>query len=286
MEQKPVQGHERLPPPSADIAQRYLDEADAVEIRRERSIDRRALAWLQIVNALVTAVYLVAMAAAIRGDGGGTYQVILFSFLMWGQLASGMAQRSGMQWRMTPSRWPLIVAGGLLLTAALVIFGLVAFDPDFPVIGMVIPAALVVIGFGGYGAVQLVRASHDARTPPAERTRLPRGARWGTVLVGVAIGVLTMLGSAPDGVLTSACVLLVVLMLLAWMVASRADMGLPAVGASWRWPHLVAFAVSACALSLTVLLDDVPMFLGVLCGAGVIVLFAAVSFAPGRDLRG
>lgn len=285
MEQKPVQDQELLAPPSADIAQKYLDEADAVAIRRERSVDRRGLAWLQIVNALVTAVYLTALAVAIRSDVSGTYQVILFGFLMWGQLASGAAQRSGMQWRMTWSRWPVLMAGGALLAATLVIFGLVAFDPDFPVIGMVVPAALVVLGFGGYGVVQLVRASADVRKSLVVRTRLSPGARWGTILVGVAVGLLMMLGSAPDGVLTSILILLVVLMLFAWIVAARTEMGLPAVGASWRWPHLVIFGAASCMLSLVVLADDLPVLGGVVSGVGVIALFVAVSFVPGRDLR-
>lgn len=285
MEHQPVQGQELLAPPSADIAQRYLDEADAVAIRRERSVDRRGLAWLQIVNALVTAVYLIALAVAIRSDVSGTYQVILFGFLLWGQLASGAAQRSGMQWRMTWSRWPVLVAGGALLAAALVIFGLVAFDPDFPVIGMVVPAALVVVGFGGYGVVQLVRASGEVQRLPAARSRLSRGARWGTILVGVAVGLLMMLGSAPDGVLTSILILLVVLMLFAWIVAARREVGLQTVGASWRWPHFVIFGAASCGLSLVVLVDDLPVLGGVVGGVGVIALFVAVSFVPGRDLR-
>lgn len=285
MEQKPVRGHEALAPPSADIARQYLDEADAVVTRLESSIDRRALGRLQMVNAVAIAAYLVAMAAAIRSDGGGTYQAILFSFLIWGQLASGMAQRSGMQWRMTRSRWPVLLAGGAVLVAALVVFGFVAFDPSFPVAGMLIPAALVLIGFGGYGAVQLARASGEVPAPRTPHAALSRGSRWGTVLVGVTVGLLTMLGSAPEGAVRSALLLLVVLMILAWGAAARSELGLPAVGASWRWPHLVAFAASACAQSLLVLLDGVPTVVGVLSGAGVVLLFIAVSFVPGRDLR-
>ncbi|WP_194764219.1 hypothetical protein [Microbacterium sp. UFMG61] len=285
MDQTPVQGQEALAPPSADIAQRYLDEADAVVHRRGRVVDRRAQARLHIANAVITAAYLVAMAAALRGDGGGTSQVILFSFLLWGQLASGMAQRSGVQWRLTASRWPLLLAGGVLIVAALVVFGFVVWDPEVPAIGMWIPAALVLFGFGGYGAVRLARASGDPHTPRSHPAPLPRGARWGTVLVGIVIGVLAMLGSAPDGVLTSVLILLVVLMLVAWMAAARTEMGLPTVGASWRWPHLAAFAASACTLSLVVLLDGVPVVVGVLGGLGIIALLTAVSFVSGRDLR-
>lgn len=285
MEQKPVEGQEALAPPSADIARQYLDEANAAVSRRTRVVDRRSLAWLQLVNAVTTSVYLVALAAAIRGHGGVTPQVFVFSFLMWGQLSTGMAQRSGMQLRLTWSRWPALVAGGALTVAALIVFGFAIFDPGFPAMGVWIPAILVLVGFGGYGAVQLARASGDPRPPRSTPQPLARGMRWGTICVGVAVGVMAMLGSVPGGILSSSLLLLVLLMVFAWLVAARSEMGLPAVGASWRWPHLVAFAVAACALTLIVLLDGVPVILGVVGGAVIILLFFAVSFIPGRDLR-
>ncbi len=285
MEQKPIHGHEAIAPPSADVAQRYLDEADAVKHRRGRVVDRRALAWLQIANAAVTAVYLVALVTAIRGHGGVTPQVFVFSFLVWGQLSTGMAQRSGMQLRLTWSRWPILLAGGALTVVVLVVFGFAVFYPGFPEIGVWIPAVLMLVGFGGYGAVQLALASGDPRPPRSMPKPLPRAMRWGTICVGVALGVMAMLGSAPDGVLASTLLLLVVLMTFVWLVAARSEMGLPAVGASWRWPHQLAFAAAGCALALLVLLDGVPIGLGFVGGLGIIALFVAVSFVPGRDLR-
>lgn len=285
MEQKPVQGHEAIAPPSADIAQRYLDEAEAVVHRRGRVVDRRALAWLQIAGAAVTAVYLVALVTAIRGHGGLTPQIFVFSFLLWGQLSTGMAQRSGMQLRLTWSRWPALLAVGVPAVAALVVFGFAIFDPGFPAIGVWIPSVLVLVGFGGYGAVQLARASGDPRPPRSMPKPLPRAMRWGTICVGVVLGAMAMLGSAPDGVLASTLLLLVVLMAFVWLVAARSEMGLPAVGASWRWPHLLAFAAAAGAMTVLVLLDGVPIGLGFVGGLGIIALFVAVSFVPGRDLR-
>ncbi|WP_341957182.1 hypothetical protein [Microbacterium sp. LWH13-1.2] len=285
MEQKPVQGQEALAPPSVDIAQRYLDEADAVVHRRGRAVDGRALAWLQIASAAVTAAYLVALATAIRGHGGVTPQVFVFSFLVWGQLSTGMAQRSGMQLRLVWSRWPILLAGGALAVAVLVVFGFAVFDPGFPAIGVWIPAGLMLVGFGGYGAVQLARASGDPRPPRPTPKPLPRAMRWGTIGVGVVLGVMAMLGSAPDGVLASTLILLVMLMTFVWLVAARSEMGLPSVGASWRWPHLGAFAASACTLSLAVLVDGVPWLVGVFSGLMIIALFIAVSFVRGRDLR-
>ena len=282
--QQPVRGYEALELPDASLAQSYLDEADVVTVRRERAVDRRALARLQIVNAVAIAAFLVAMAAAIRADESATYQVMLFSLLIWGQLASGVVQRSGVQWRLTSSRWPVLAGGGVLLVAALVTFGFVAFDPALPAISIVTPAALVLVGFGGYGVLELLRApitQTHARNAP-----LPQGARWGTVLVGVALALLTMLAAAPEGALSTTLLLLVVLMIVAWIAAARSDMGLPQVGAAWRWPHLAVFGVSAGALMLLSLLDGLPSLLGVLSGAGMILLFVAVSFVPGHGPRG
>lgn len=284
MEQKPVDGYEVLAPPSADIAKRYLDEAEAVATRRELTVDRRALAWLQIVNAVATAAYLAVLAFALRADSVLASQTIVFSFLVWVQLASGMAQRSGMQRRPSWSNWPMLVAGGLLVTVALVVFGFAVWAPGFPAIGVLIPPALVLFGLGGYGAAQLARASGEVRPPRSRPQPLSRVIRWGTILVGVALGVLITLASAPNGVLASVLVMLVLLMLFVWMFAFSSDLGLPAIGASWRWPHLTVFAISVSALSAVVLLP-ITFDGGALAGASVIILFVAVSFVPGRDLR-
>ncbi len=34
--------------------------------------------------------------------------------------------------------------------------------------------------------------------------------------------------------------------LLAWIVAFNTPLGLPAIGAAWRWPHVAMFFVAAC----------------------------------------
>lgn len=289
MDQKSVPGQDALVPPSADIARQYLDEAQAVAARRERAVDRRALAWLQIVNAVAMAVYLVAFALVMQRDESAASQVLLFAFLMWVQLASGMAQRSGMQWRMSRSRWPVIVGGGLVIVSALVIFGFAIWDHDLPAFVTFIPGAIVLVGFGGYGIVQLVRASGDPRQPRVRRALMPRTVRAGTILAGGAIGILTLLGGAPEGVLKSILMLLVALMILVWIIAGRSELGLPAIGAAWRWPHITAFAISASALvALTVFAPETGaghLLVSTIAGFGVIVLSVAVSFIPGRDLR-
>ncbi len=290
MEQNPVPGQDALAPPDAAIAQRYLEEARMVATRRDRAVDRRALAWLQLANAAVTAVYLTVFAWVLESAGSLVPQVILFVFLVWSQIASGMAQRNGMQWRMTRSRWPLIAAGAVVLTASLVVFGFAVVDRSLPLFVTFLPGALVLVALGGYGLIQLLRASRDPRPPRPARRRLPRGVRIGTMLLGAAFGVLILLLGAPDGVVASTILLLIVLLLLAWLIASRSDLGLPAIGAAWRWPHVLAFAVAASALLVLVVVDaagERPAGLGAtaLIGAGAVLLFVGVAFVPGRDGR-
>ncbi|UTT51516.1 hypothetical protein [Microbacterium maritypicum] len=289
MQQKPIPGQDALDPPDADVARQYLAAADAVVERRDRAIDRRALAGLQMVNAAVTAGYLVAFALVLRQDDVLASQVILFTFLVWGQLASGMAQRHGMQWRWSASRWPLLLGGGVVLVGAVLVFGFVALDTRLPVGMVLIPAGLVVVGIGGYGAVQLVRAAGDPRPPRPSPLVLPTALRWGTILVGVVLGVLTMLAGAPDGVLRSVITLLVMLALFTWLVVFNTPVGLPAVGASWRGPHVTAFLLAACVPVALVLGGDVlgdRGLAGVVGGAVVMVLVIVASFIPGRASRG
>lgn len=132
MEQKPIAGQGPLAPPDSETASQYLAAAQAVVERRDRAVDRRALARLEIGNAVVTAAYLVAFALVLRRGDVLASQIVLFTFLVWGQLSSGMAQRTGLQWRMTRSRLPFLLGGGAVLIGALVVFGFAALDTRLP----------------------------------------------------------------------------------------------------------------------------------------------------------
>lgn len=286
MDQNPVPGQPSLAPPDAEVARHYLDTADSVAERRARAGDRRALAWLQIANAVITAAYLVAFATLIRDVGGLASQILLFTFLIWTQLSSGMAQRNGMLWRMTAKRLPLVLGGVVVIGAALVVFGFAVWDPTLPAIVTFIPGVIVLIGLGGYGLVQIIRATGDPAPPRPNRRPLTRGLRRGTILVGVAVGSLVVMGGAPDDVLASIIILLIVLLLLAWILAAHSEMGLPTIGAAWRWPHVLVFAISSASLLALMLVDsDSGMLVSSIVGVIVIALFVGVSFVPGRDLR-
>lgn len=289
LNQKPVVGQDALLPPDAETARRYLAEATAVAERRDSAIDRRGIARLQIVNAVITAAFLLVFAYLLRGTESSSYQVVLFAFLLWGLLAAGIAQRDGIQWRMTRTRLPLALAGAVVVVVAFVVFGLVIFVPDLPTGLGVVPAALFLLAFGGHGVVQLRRAATDPLRAPARREPLPRAARAGTVGVGIVIGALHMLARAPEGVLSSVLILLIALLVVAWMFVGATDAGLPAIGARWRWPHLAGFGAAAAALLALVLLqpagDTSMATAGLVTGGAVIVLFAVLAVVPGRASR-
>lgn len=293
MEQNPVPGHDALAPPDADIARRYLDEAQAVSARRDIAVDRRALAWLEIANAVILAVYFWTFAGVIHIAGTMLFQSVLFTLLVWSQLSTGMTQRHGLQWRLTRARLPVYIAAGLLLVVTLTIFAVSVLQPDAPIAFSLLPGILVLAGLGGAGAVKLVRARNDPRPQRIAPSPLPRLIRVGTILVGVAIGVLILLIGAPAGVVTGVLLVMVGLPLLVWILAARSEMGLPAIGAAWRWPHVLAFGIAGATLLAAVSLQALSppeaadaRFVGTaIAGAAVAALFVAVSFVPGRGPR-
>nr|WP_314841321.1 hypothetical protein [uncultured Microbacterium sp.] len=289
MEQNPVPGQEALAPPSADVAKKYLEEADAVVVRRERTVDRRSLAWLQLANAVIVAAFLFAYAVVLRRDVPVTPQVMLFAFLLWGQLSHGIAARSGMQTRLTRERWPLVVAGAVLVVGTVVVFGIAVFAEDVPVGLLLAPSLAALIGFGTYGILQVVIAARESGRSIVQRTPMSRSARVGTILVGVALGSLIVLGGAPDGLLTLLLAALVAMLMVAWFVAGGSDLGPQAVAGAWRWPHMAAFMIAGAVLVASVLSresDSATHWLPILVGgATVVLLFVGASFVPGRGAR-
>jgi len=287
--QRPVDGHTPLSPPDAATAQRYLDHMGEVTARRDGAIDRRAQAWLQIVNAVATAAYLLVFSVVMRTDANVEIQALVFLFLVWTQIATGITQRHGMQRRLGRAQWPLIAGVIVLMVATIAFLLLAGFTPGFPVIGMFVPSAIALLAFGGYGVWLLRRASGDPRPTRALRAPLDRAARAGTILIGTGIGAITALMGAPSGALRSILLLMVVLGAVVWMSAMNSAFGLPAIGEAWRWPHLVAFAVGGIALA-GVILPGSPLtessFGPALLGLGVLVAFIGTSFVPGYARRG
>lgn len=288
MDQTPITGQGPLVPPDAEMARQYLAEAAAVTERRDRAVDRRALARLQIINAAATAVFLIASVILLRRPEGGGAQALLFGFLLYSQVMSGIAQRSGLQWRFTRERAPVVIVGAVVMVIVIAAFGLAVFVPSLPRAATVLPGVLVLGVFGGFGAVQLVRAPREPLGQKVPRVPLPRAARVGMFAVGILFGALLALASAPAGAITSTLLLLIAVCVLAWLAASSTDFGLPALGALWRWPHEVGLAIAVILLLGLTLLDlggEGGATTGALAGGAVVLLFVALSFVPGRGER-
>jgi hypothetical protein len=256
--------------------------------RRAAAVDRRALGRLTLLNAVVLAAYFVAFAVVARRGDPLLTQMIVYTLLVWGQVASGLAQRQGVQWRPSRARWPLLAGGIALFVVAFAVLVAAGLNPDLPFLFALIPAGLVLCGFGGYGISQLVSAARAGDQRPSRSAPVPLSlpARWGTVLVGVSMAILCLLSTAPDDVLRGVLVLLMAMLLLTWIAAYRSDIGLPAVGASWRWPHLLAFGVAAGVLVWSATRGPDALGAGMIGGLVVLVLFIGVALVPGAGRRG
>ncbi len=288
MEHEPVAGQVLLAPPDAAESRRYLTQAEAIVERRERVVDRRAAAWLAIVNAGIIAGYLCVLTLGVRQSIPSVgFQALLIPILLWAQISAGISAR-GDRGPRTSSRWLVTLGGAAVLVAALVFFAVILVDDAISPRWMTLPIALVLLGFGGYGVVRLIRAARGPRPLPAVRAALTPGVRAGTVLVGVALGSVCALSAVPDVTLRSVLLFLGLLALIAWFAASGTVIGLPLVGASWRWPHLLVLAISVGVL----LVLRVPVLDGaivapatfLLAGLGIVAMFVMVSAVPGRDL--
>lgn len=289
MEQKPAHDAAPLEPPTAEVAKAYLDEKAAIEDRREEFIDRRAVGWLSILNGAVISIFLFLTIVGLRDDATGVTQPVLFAFLIWGQIASGLATRSGVQWRLTRRLWVTIVGVTVLGVVILVsmfaaIFAAEALDDRVVYVAPL--AALVALI--GIGVLQLWQARGQGPVRRRARGPVSAGVRMATVALGVILGGLTALISVAESTLAVVLLLLLVLVIVAWAFAGRASgLGIPALVEQWRWPQFTAYGFSTVALfagaawALFGTPTTIPFV--AIAGAAVMVLFALAAILGGRD---
>lgn len=289
MEHQAVAGRETLAPPDVDTARQYLAQAEAIVERRERVIDRRTAAWLTIANAVFLAAYLfIAVQGFRQGVPSVEFQSLLVPLLVLSQISTGIAQRGDRGPRGSVVRRLVTVAGVVVAVGALVVFFLILVNTSISAEWILIPVAVILLGFGGYGVLRLIRASRGPRPLPPVRTPLSVGVRWGTILVGVLLGAVCAVSAAPEQILRSVLLLVLLLAVIVWLGSSGTGVGLPLIGASWRWPHILALAVAVGVLILL----RIPAIDGVvvapatflLTGLGIVLMFVAASAIPGRDL--
>ncbi|MFS0852348.1 hypothetical protein [Microbacterium sp. 179-I 3D4 NHS] len=279
MEQTPATGPTTTRQPHT--AGRHIDAAPAEADPRETAADRRDRAWQQLSSAVAIAVFLFVYITALRDDGVESATVLLFGFLLWTQLSAGVARRPGRpQPRRAPQHPLRVVAAVAVLLPALGLFGAAVFVDDAPLVLRLAPSAVVLLGLGGYG-IALLRSSRSAapRTRPVP-VRLRGTARVGTILVGVALALGAVTATAA-GFLGHVLSLATMIGFLVWMLAFSSEIGLPAVGAAWRWPHLLSLVLAEGALIAVVLLP-VSAPIGAIVGVGILLVFVGASFAPGR----
>ncbi|WP_435744222.1 hypothetical protein [Microbacterium sp. PMB16] len=266
------------------MARLYLDEAEAVEQRRERRIDRRAVAWQTILAAAVTSVVVTAYIFVFRADSSAI-QPLLFLLIIMSQISAGMGERHGLLWRTPRSKSWYTVFTVALAVAVIGSFFFILLTPDHgPFWFSWVPGAIFLIGFGGLGLVQLWKARGSERAVRESREPLPLATRITTAVLGVFLGAATLSIGIRGDLITSLVMLVLMLIVVGWLFAWMTDAGPAALGRYWRWPQFGAYGVSMAAiiwLSLRSAYGDevaLPVKLGV--GALVALLMIGSALLP------
>lgn len=279
-----MRGVEPLDPPTPEVARLYLDEAEAVEQRRERRIDRRAVAWQTILSAAATSVVLTAYLFIFRTDSSAIHP-LLFLIIIMGQISAGMGERHGLQWRTPRSKGWYVVFTVSLAVAVIGSFFFILLSPGHgPLWFSFVPGAVFLIGFGGLGLVQLWKARASERGVGEAREPVPLATRVATAVLGLFLGCATLSIGIRDDFGTSLMMLAMMLIVVGWFFAWRTDAGPASLGRFWRWPQFVAYGAAMAVivwLSLqSAYAGDVSMPIKVGAGALVALLLIGSALVP------
>ncbi|MGM7678018.1 hypothetical protein [Microbacterium sp. A94] len=288
MEQRPVDGHDPLAPPTADIAQAYLDELSAVQSRREEHVDRRGAAWLALAEAITISVYVTIAGFAIgMTSANSAFLIVLALFLLWTQLGNERREELGGINRSRARTW----VAGIGIGALMIIFllgRLVAalVGGEIPLVIYFLPG-LIALAVVGVPAVRDIRAFRPVGEQPRHR-HLTTPERWATVTIGVIMaGSIWVLGVGSELlILTLAPVLMFAY--LAWWVAGRISERLPVLGAVWAWPQWLAFILGGVAVTATISVQLLGLAASAstfapLAAVVILLVFVASAFMDGRD---
>ena len=286
MEQKPVQGQEALAPPSADIAQRYLDEADAVEERRNSQVSTRLQAWTTLIGAAVVFLFVTSNIGLLRLGESSTVPLLVVLMAASAQIISGVAERGGAQRRFTRGRWLYYGAIALCVLGVLVsavLYITVGDDASFLLLaGPAWSACLILVGIG---LVQLWSSRHAPRARPDGPTAFRVPARVTTFVLGLVLAAAVVAVGLGDPLLSSVVTILAGAGLITVSIAARSDWGLAYLGEVWRWPQIVVVSIGAlvlCALAIAPSFGAVIDSTVALVAAGAL---AIAGFFVSRPLR-
>lgn len=287
VEHRPIRGQEPLAPPTADIARAYLDEIGSVVRRREALIDRRRMARLAGIEAIVLAVYVTVMMFSFGESIGSPFVIVVALLLIWLQFAMELRESYGGQPRLSSTAQRLYLSFGLAAVAAVVVGAwLQAIGIDIPVLARFLPGIVLLGVFGGRALRELRRAPEAL---PDERVSFTTGARWATAVLGAVIGLGIWVTASPESTFGAAFAPIVMVALLAWSFAAYVTDKLPALGAIWQWPQWTAFALGAAALIAVMLLslhtDAGNAALAAALAVGSALLLLVAALAGGRRAR-
>lgn len=286
MDQKPMRGSAPLDPPSPEVARRYLDEVDRVLERRDDQVNLRPQGWLTIVQGMLVAGLVGSTIVAFRAGDTSVAMLLVLAFLMTGQVLTGMTERFGGQRRFTRRRW--FYYGALVLAAAGVIatyvLSLLSENRSSLPLGLILaPAGFAVLVLLGIGACQLWVSRGAPRAAGRELPPFVWPARGTTLALGILFGIMIVTAAMGETLFASVLTVLAGIALIVASVGSATDWGLAYLGQVWRWPQFLMLFAGIAALGATVVVGSTGVanaHIGVLVGAGMVVLALIVSLAP------
>ncbi|MGN8026169.1 hypothetical protein [Microbacterium sp. 22242] len=290
MDHKPAAGQQPLDPPDRATAQAYLDELPGVRQRREIVLDRSRMARLYFVEGIAFGVFIAVLLwmdllRRLTGTSSSSSTFgLLVVLLLWNGLSLGIRERYGARQGIRGTA--RIVNLVLLLTAVFWAVVLIFVGAAVPAWVRAGPVLLALVG-GFWPGIVLNRdargAPKPAAPPHAVMTRPGRGA---TFAAGVALsvtGLVTGLVAAGDILVSNLGLVCAVIVIIAIAICTRMGF-ITELGAMWRPPQWIAFALSALAIAVVMVRATASppsaLLFGIAAAGAILALFVVASVWP------
>ncbi len=203
--------------------------------------------------------------------------LLVFPIIVLSWLINGARERFSIR------RKPSLVFWVAFVLIFIVVSYLIAKSGDYPWwLNLLVPAVLFVTMAAT--PVRQLLSSPISHSRPWANEPLSRSARWTTVLIGAAMGFLSMTGNETWLSIASA----VVMMLL--LVVTLFDRRLPRAGYEWGSIHWTAFGIVIVLLfALTVLLSLTGWItapINIAAGASIFLVMLTAAFLPSTPSAG
>lgn len=277
---------------SPQEARAALDALSGISSRRDELLDRRRLGGILLVDAIIPTAAFTSwiLAQALRDDSVSTHSIpalaTLVVVLLWDQLARGLRERYRARAALHGARRAVqnalsAVGAGILVVAVFLTF----LRGEAPVVLAVIGSILLISSGVWAAGVMMREAKGTPRMPPAEHAVMNVAGRFATFFFGLGSGSIAMVGplaAAPGG--TSAFVVILAVIALVIAGAGRFLNAIPELGAMWRPPQWVAFALSTAIVLIAPVLGALrpaeAVLFGMVAGGAVLLVFGAAALWP------